>query len=52
MANDMERLKKIIEAKKAGNDVMRPDKKIGSGRVEKSNKSEGNWEERTKKISQ
>ncbi|BCN29223.1 hypothetical protein [Anaeromicropila herbilytica] len=49
---DMERMKKLIEEKKAKGGYLQPEKKLGSGKVEKRNKNIGIDSERTKKISQ
>lgn len=49
---DMERMKQLIEEKKQKRGFLAAEKKVGSGRVEKSNKSLGIDSERTKKISQ
>jgi hypothetical protein len=50
--NDMEKMKKFLEEKKSKNSFLKPEKKIGSGKVEKKNKHIGIDATRTKKISQ
>ena len=49
---DIERMKKIIDEKKAKGGFLPDEKKIGSGKVEKKNKNIGLDFTRTKKISQ
>jgi polysaccharide deacetylase 2 family uncharacterized protein YibQ len=49
---DMDRLKKLLEEKKAKGRFLQDEKKIGSGRVEKMNKNIGIESSRTNKISQ
>lgn len=49
---DMERLKKLLEEKKSKGGYLQGEKKIGSGKVEKMNKSLGIDATRTYKISQ
>ena len=49
---NLEKMKALIEEKKAKNGYLKGEKKIGSGRVEEMNKSAGNQVTRTKKISQ
>jgi hypothetical protein len=49
---DMERMKKLIEEKKAKGGYLQAEKKVGSGKVEKKNKNIGLDFTRTKKISQ
>lgn len=49
---DMERLKKLLEEKKAKGNFLQEEKKIGSGKVEKMNKNIGIDSSRTNKISQ
>jgi hypothetical protein len=49
---DMERMKQILEEKKAKGSFLQNEKKIGSGKVEKKNKNIGLEFTRTKKISQ
>ncbi len=51
-SKNMEKMKKIIEAKKAKGGFLENESKIGSGRVEEMNKSAGNQVTRTRKISQ
>lgn len=50
--NDMERMKKLIDEKKAKEGYLQAEKKVGSGKVEKRNKNIGTDFTRTKKISQ
>lgn len=50
--NDMEKMKKLLEEKKAKSNYFGGGNKIGSGKVEKSHKNIGTDNERTKKISQ
>ncbi len=50
--NDMEKIKKLLEEKKAKTGFLQDEKKIGSGKVEKRNKHIGLDSTRTKKISQ
>ena len=50
--NDMEKMKKFLEDKKAKSGFLKSEKKIGSGKVEKNNKNIGTDCIRTKKISQ
>ena len=50
--NDMEKMKKFLEDKKAKSGFLKSEKKIGSGKVEKKNKNIGTDFIRTKKISQ
>ncbi len=49
---DMEKMKKLIADKKAKQGFLKEEKKIGSGIVEKNNRSLKNDVTRTKKISQ
>lgn len=49
---DMERMKALLEEKKAKAGFLKNEKKIGSGKVEKRNKNIGLDFTRTKKISQ
>jgi len=49
---NIEKMKALIEEKKAKNGYLKGEKKIGSGRVEEMNKNVGFQETRTKKISQ
>jgi len=49
---DMEKMKKLIEEKKAKGGFLQEEKKIGSGKVEKMNKNIGLDSTRTGKISQ
>lgn len=49
---DMERMKKFLEEKKSKVGLLKGEKKIGSGKVEKANKNIGIGATRTKKISQ
>lgn len=49
---DMERMKQLLEEKKSKVSVLKDEKKIGSGKVEKRNKNIGIDSTRTKKISQ
>ncbi len=49
---DMDRMKQLLEEKKAQNGFLKAEKKIGSGKVEKKNKNIGLEFTRTKKISQ
>lgn len=49
---DIERMKKVIEENKNKRGILRDEKKIGSGKVEKMNKNIGLDSTRTKKISQ
>lgn len=49
---DMDRMKKLLEEKKAKGAFLQEEKKIGSGVVEKKNKNIGLEFTRTKKISQ
>lgn len=49
---DIEKMKKLIADKKAKQGFLQEEKKIGSGKVEKNNRSLGNDVTRTKKISQ
>lgn len=49
---DMERMKKLLEEKKAKGGFLQDEKKVGSGKVEKRNKNVGMGYTRTKKISQ
>ena len=49
---DMERMKALLEEKKAKAGFLENEKKIGSGKVEKRNKNIGLDFTRTKKISQ
>ena len=49
---DMERMKALLEEKKAKAGFLQSEKKIGSGKVEKRNKNIGLDFTRTKKISQ
>jgi len=49
---DMEKMKKLIEEKKAKGGFLQEEKKIGSGKVEKRNRNIGMISPRTKKISQ
>lgn len=48
---DMERMKKLIEEKKAKGGFLQAEKKIGSGKVEKMNRSIGIDSTRPNKIS-
>ena len=50
--NDMEKMKKFLEDKKTKAGFLKDEKKIGSGKVEKSHKNIGTDFVRTKKISQ
>ena len=50
--NDMEKMKKFLEVKKANSGFLKSEKKIGSGKVEKNNKNIVTDFIRTKKISQ
>ena len=50
MSNNMERMKKLLEDKKAKKKFLEEEKKVGSGWVEKMNKNKGNGPTRTKKI--
>lgn len=50
--NDVEKMKKFLEEKKAKGGFLKEEKKIGSGSVEKRNKNLDNGGIRTKKISQ
>jgi len=50
--NDMEKMKKLLEEKKAKGSFLQAEKKIGSGKVEKKNKNIGIESTRTNKISQ
>ena len=50
--NDMEKMKKFLEEKKNKEKFLKDEKKIGSGIVEKNNRSLKNDVTRTKKISQ
>lgn len=50
--NDIEKMKKLLEEKKAKPNFFGGGRKIGSGTVEKSHKNIGTDNERTKKISQ
>ena len=49
--NDIEKMKKFLEDKKAKNSKNK-DNKLGVGKVEKANKNINTDSERTKKISQ
>jgi ABC-type Zn uptake system ZnuABC Zn-binding protein ZnuA len=49
---DIEKMKKLLEEKKAKAGFLQAEKKIGSGRVEKMNKNIGIEFTRTHKISQ
>ena len=49
---DMEKMKQLLEEKKAKVGFLQEEKKVGSGKVEKNNRSLGNDVTRTKKISQ
>lgn len=48
---DMERMKELIEAKKNKTGILKAEKKIGVGKVERSHKNINTEYERTKKIS-
>lgn len=48
--NDMEKMKKFLEEKKAKAAFLQSEKKIGSGKVEKKNKNIGIESTRTFKI--
>lgn len=48
----MEKMKQLLEEKKAKEGYLQAEKKVGSGIVEKMNKNKGNGPTRTKKISQ
>lgn len=50
--NDMDRMKKFLEEKKAKGGFLQAEKKIGSGKVEKKNKNIGMEFTRPNKISQ
>jgi hypothetical protein len=53
--NNIEKMKEILASKKnkgINGDYLSPDKKIGSGRIEKQNQEKGNGPSRTKKICQ
>lgn len=50
--NDMEKMKKFLEEKKAKGGFWQAEKKIGSGKVEKKNKNIGLEFTRSDKISQ
>lgn len=50
--NDIEKMKKLLEEKKAKGSFLQNEKKIGSGKVEKRNKNIGIEFTRTHKISQ
>ncbi len=50
--NDIEKMKKLIEEKKTKSGILKNERKIGVGKVEKRNKNIGTDSERTKKISQ
>lgn len=52
MPNDMEKMKKLLEAKKNKTKFLAEERKVGTGWVEKANKNKGNGPTRTKKISQ
>ena len=49
---DIDKMKKLIADKKAKQGFLKEEKKIGSGKVEKNNRTLGNDVTRTKKISQ
>jgi len=51
-SKDMERIKELLEEKKAKQGYLKDEKKVGSGWVEKQNKNKGNGPTRTKKIAQ
>jgi hypothetical protein len=48
MPNNMEKMREILEQKKAKQKFLQEEKKVGSGRVEKMNKNKGNGRTRTK----
>lgn len=48
---DMERMKQLLEEKKAKANYLQAERKIGVGKVEKRHKNIGTDSERTKKIS-
>ena len=50
--NDIEKMKKFLEEKKAKDHLLKKDDKIGNGKVAKANRKIGTDSERTKKISQ
>nr|WP_314464212.1 hypothetical protein [uncultured Clostridium sp.] len=50
--NDIEKMKRFLEEKKAKGSFLQAEKKIGSGKVEKRNKNIGIEFTRTHKISQ
>lgn len=50
--NDMEKMKKFLEEKKSKGGYLQAEKKIGSGKIEKMNKSIGLEFTRPNKISQ
>ena len=52
MPNDMEKMKKLLEAKKAKRKFLEEESKVGTGWVEKANKNKGNGPTNTKKLSQ
>lgn len=49
---DIEKMKQLLEEKRAKNGFLQAEKKIGSGKVEKRNKNIGVEFTRTHKISQ
>ena len=49
---DIDKMKKFLEEKRAKENLLQKDNKIGDGVVEKRNKNIGTDSERTKKISQ
>lgn len=49
---NMEKMKQLLEEKKAKSGYLQADKVLGSGKLEKANKNKGNGPTRTKKIAQ
>lgn len=49
MPNNMEKMKELLEAKKAKKKFLEGEKKVGVGWVEKLNKNKGNGPTKTKK---